>query len=386
MKWIYTCFLLTVSYLAPAQVEKILLGHVGDAGFKRIEIRPMLCGMRGVCLGSDINPVYTAPKVTRDMSGPEPRLHQNRYADPVAGPQIPVVRPPLDSAKPSNIRIRCGSGFPRNYGEPLLVIDGIMADSLGQLNKLDPSTIVDITVLQSPAGQAIFGPRAQNGVIIVSIKPAPKRILKVVDAKDGMPLPGATVRMESTDGRSVLQYLTDETGYLVSKDWVDKEGWNVKVTATGYLPYNTAISRARLTGQIIEMKLLRNVITCPGEVIVHSGQLRNRGCGSRGVAIRSENLSDTKEPFPAPSFKVFPNPVRRGERISIVFPAVNMERGRLNLFTADGHLLMSQAVQGMPGQNRIMLPVSSTWSAGMYFVRLQYANGSIAASEQVIIQ
>lgn len=56
-----------------------------------------------------------------------------------------------------------------NGGSPLIVIDGIASDA-GQLNKMNPNDIANISVLKDAASCAIYGARAAYGVILVTTK------------------------------------------------------------------------------------------------------------------------------------------------------------------------------------------------------------------------
>lgn len=56
-----------------------------------------------------------------------------------------------------------------NGGSPLIIIDGIASDG-GQLNKMNPNDIANISVLKDAASCAIYGSRAAYGVILVTTK------------------------------------------------------------------------------------------------------------------------------------------------------------------------------------------------------------------------
>lgn len=56
-----------------------------------------------------------------------------------------------------------------NGGSPLVVIDGVVSDA-GQLNRMNPTDIENISVLKDAASSAIYGSRAAFGVILVTTK------------------------------------------------------------------------------------------------------------------------------------------------------------------------------------------------------------------------
>jgi TonB-linked SusC/RagA family outer membrane protein len=67
-----------------------------------------------------------------------------------------------------NINIR-GTGTTGN-NDPLVVIDGVMANGLGVLGTINPSDIDNISILKDAGSAAIYGSRSANGVILVTTK------------------------------------------------------------------------------------------------------------------------------------------------------------------------------------------------------------------------
>ena len=69
------------------------------------------------------------------------------------------------------VRIR-GTTSIRGSNEPLYVIDGveIQAGPGGSLSGINPHDIASIEVVKDPAGEAMYGVRGANGVIIIKTK------------------------------------------------------------------------------------------------------------------------------------------------------------------------------------------------------------------------
>ncbi len=65
-----------------------------------------------------------------------------------------------------------------NNDQPLIVVDGILLKK-GAISKLDPDKIKAISILKSPASQALFGWEAQNGVIIITSSYTKKQLRKM---------------------------------------------------------------------------------------------------------------------------------------------------------------------------------------------------------------
>src|SRR5438105_4490694 len=89
---------------------------------------------------------------------------------------IPVRLPPgvmvIRAADGSvSVRIR-GTTSIRGSNEPLYVIDGveIQPGPGGSLTGINPHDIATIEVVKDPAGEAMYGVRGANGVIIVKTK------------------------------------------------------------------------------------------------------------------------------------------------------------------------------------------------------------------------
>ena len=69
------------------------------------------------------------------------------------------------------VRIR-GATSLLGSNEPLYVIDGveIQAGAGGSLSGINPYDIATITVVKDPAGEAMYGVRGANGIIIITTK------------------------------------------------------------------------------------------------------------------------------------------------------------------------------------------------------------------------
>lgn len=70
-----------------------------------------------------------------------------------------------------SVRIR-GTTSIRGSSEPLYVIDGveIQAGPGGSLVGINPHDIASIEVIKDPAGEAMYGVRGANGVIVITTK------------------------------------------------------------------------------------------------------------------------------------------------------------------------------------------------------------------------
>jgi TonB-linked SusC/RagA family outer membrane protein len=98
---------------------------------------------------------------------------------------IPGLRVQQTSGRPGalpNIVLRGGTSY-GGGGSPLVVIDGIVRSSLSDINQND---IESIEVLKDASATAIYGARANNGVILVTTKKGKKGVSNItLDARVG---------------------------------------------------------------------------------------------------------------------------------------------------------------------------------------------------------
>jgi len=93
-----------------------------------------------------------------------------------ASPNLIVQQPNAEPGAGMNLNIRGISTLGNN--SPLVVIDGIVG---GDLNNLNPSDIESVSVLKDAGSAAIYGSRANNGVVLVTTKKGKKNTRPVVD-------------------------------------------------------------------------------------------------------------------------------------------------------------------------------------------------------------
>ena len=91
----------------------------------------------------------------------------NRVEDLLAGRISGVMVDRAGNGSPS-IRIR-GIGSFRN-SEPLLVVDGVVFPTNGVLSAINPNEVMRIDVLKDASSAAIYGSRAANGVVVITLR------------------------------------------------------------------------------------------------------------------------------------------------------------------------------------------------------------------------
>lgn len=77
-----------------------------------------------------------------------------------------------------NINLRGISTFGDN--SPLLVIDGVISESINGMNNLNPNDIESVSVLKDAGSSAIYGSRSANGVLLITTKKGKKGMAPVI--------------------------------------------------------------------------------------------------------------------------------------------------------------------------------------------------------------
>lgn len=305
--------------------------------------------------------------------------------------KMPVAGLQIESTSSKPIRLRCGSI--RTAGMPLLVADGTVM-KFSDFSSIDINTICDITALNGISGSAIFGPDGANGVIVVTTDSKTSATIRIQDQYDRSFIPGATVRFISSDKKDTLMYVADSAGLVSRKDLMKGKLYDILVTATGYKSFSGSVSAIR--SRAIELD--RDFITGP-EVIISSGivcrcsrrcgghiQQISQGCGVQTKLINDQRSDMVMERVGNFMMSVFPNPVQRGQQVTLKLLDGYFPSGLIRVITMDGKQVLSVPVNGSQKQGLIQVPMLQGWAPGVYIFQLVYANGRPGASEKVILQ
>lgn len=288
---------------------------------------------------------------------------------------------------PGKVSIRCGLTISK-VEPPLIIIDGIPLAE-GQSGKLDPNDIESITILKNAEATALYGTRGVNGVILVTTKhPSPKQF-QVRDINDGQPVAGATLKFIS--GKDTLMFLANDSGIARNVSLKRKTNYQLEVSSVGYQPYASQSEYNTSADQ--EILLERDTRTCD-PVIVSAGATRRCRCIIRCANYVSkcawiyenftsrDSTSFLKLTYPV---KAFPNPVRRGQQVTVV---TSLDKGMsltLKLISVSGQLQYFSGVRATEGTNRLEIPTDSRWAAGIYILQLIGEKGKLLQQERIIV-
>lgn len=108
------------------------------------------------------SPVVTAEDIDRQPGQPIEQVLMGRF------PGVTVTHAPDGTL---SVRIR-GTTSIHGSNEPLYVIDGveIQPGPGGSLSGINPHDIATIEVIKDPAGEALYGVRGANGIIVIRTK------------------------------------------------------------------------------------------------------------------------------------------------------------------------------------------------------------------------
>lgn len=249
-----------------------------------------------------------------------------------------------DTAAPV-IRIRCG--MVRTSNEPLIIINGVPAEQ-NEIMGLNASEIESIDVLKDATATALYGCRTGNGVIIITTKDRTIRKFEVLDSLNKNILSNASFQfIPIAQPADTIHLNSNSTGYLETNLLKKFTAYRVVIQKPGY-------------------KTLSALYTSKFSTYPHRFVLQKE-------ILEEESVS------PA-----FPNPVQRGNNVSL---SVYAEKDKLltaSLHNSSGQLVATTAHRLTNGYNKVDIPVKSQLPAGIYFLQCT-ADGQLLKKEKIII-
>lgn len=282
---------------------------------------------------------------------------------------------------------------PKNPADEILyVIDGIPRDA-AELKRLNPALIDSIFILKD-SFKNFISCRPLRPVIVIYTKRNSQAGFTIHDKDGHDPLPGATVRFISSDRRDTLMYVTDSIGLVSRKVLRKGKSYDILVTAIGYKAFAGSVSTVR--NGIIELE--RDFISGPEVIVVSPGLIHQcgRGCGghfqrvAKECGVQTKLINDQRSEIVSEqltnNFTVYPNPVQRGQQVSLKLLQGYFPSGLIRVLTMDGKQVLSVPVNGNQKQGLIQVTMQQGWTSGVYIFQLVYVNGRPGASEKVILQ
>jgi hypothetical protein len=109
------------------------------------------------------------------IAGPELAPEPQAIAQAAPGPQVvEEPAPPLKAPAPAVI-MRCAGSLSARSGNPLFIIDGVVASSDEAMASLDADQIDSIQILKGESLAALYGSLHPDGVVIITTRAAASR-------------------------------------------------------------------------------------------------------------------------------------------------------------------------------------------------------------------
>ena len=308
--------------------------------------------------------------------------------------QLPFT---TSNTEPVTLRLRC---MVSNLNEPLLIIDGILAEKF-ELGNINPDNIESIWVLKDHAATALYGCRAATGVILITTKTANDRTIRVKDMLTGEILASANVDLISMERRKdTIHLITDSSGKIVTNKIVYGKEYELKVSNVGYKNFRCIVDTKQL-GKNYNVLLERNYEQLE-EVRIKSiamKQVHRRTnnayfdglqgsfrCLSAGINVISKDQINILDGKNIDNIKIYPNPALHNQKINIEFENEEDTKLTVRLFCLDGKLISSSEYQMRKGINKISYSLNESWTAGMYALQIFDENNRLLKTDKLIIQ
>jgi hypothetical protein len=292
------------------------------------------------------------------------------------GPKCRVGEPDSPQAV---IRLRCGTvpQYP-----PLFIVDGSPVDT-SELRKINPNDIVEITVLKDAASVNTFTCRRDiGGIVLITTKKKQEVQFTIKEETRKEIIPGATIQFKSVKDKRVQWFTSNHEGKLNVASLMNDEEYDITISSIGYKP-SLIRYKHELNNTAQEILLKRDEII-GAEVFVVASKRRRRGC-SPDPCVRIDNSAAKTETSPEFRFVAFPNPVARGNDITIDISTAEQQAAIIRIHGRDGKLVWERSVQTVKGPNRFTVNTDSRWAAGVYFLHI-ISRGDAARHTQLLIQ
>jgi hypothetical protein len=207
----------------------------------------------------------------------------------------------------------------------------------------------------------------------------------VKNAMTGEPIPFASVMMKGTqDGVS-----TDSAGKFRLEVTGIGRGANLEVSSTGFEPGSVNIKYSDKGEQIIHLSPAAqelDKVEIVGYPVIRCYSLM--GGLSRAVKVSAiEKVTrETKEWFPKKDVVIYPNPIEAGNNVQVALQLKEAGQYRVDLIDASGKVLSMQTLNMKEPAYKISIPTNTTWSAGVYWLRITGRHTKKIYTGKIVLQ
>ena len=287
--------------------------------------------------------------------------------------QLPFT---TSNTEPVTIRMRCMGTQLNN--EPLLIIDGIVADKF-ELGNINPDNIESICILKDQMATTLFC-RVGSGAIIITTKTANNRTITVKDMLTGEILAGANVDLISMDGRKDTTHLiSDSSGKIVTNKIVYGNEYELTTTCVGYKSYRW-LTTSKTFGKNYTVLLLKE--SKPISLVKNQEPITAMCYNLK--TVQSNELIFKKEPG-SDQFRVFPIPAKPRSEIKIQWGKATTGEYAVELYNLQGQLIKSSFASIGNETNGFAFQIPAITS-GSYLLQMTNKKSGKKHCEKIIIQ
>jgi TonB-dependent SusC/RagA subfamily outer membrane receptor len=251
----------------------------------------------------------------------------------------------------SHIRIRCGTGT--SGQEPLFIVDGVPYEQ-SEIKTLNPSDIVEITVIKDLQASAIYGCRASRGVILIVTKKAYHRKFVIRDESTQLAVANAAIEAISTKTNMRISFAANEWGRFET-DSLKSLDYMLTISAEGYKT------------QTISLKTVQQ----------NSGEIK---------LAAVEPLQKKMDVNSFALFRVYPTQISKAGAVTISFSHVKPGQYQLRMFNAAGQIFSAVQKQISTKNETMQMHIPGNAMPGMYIIQIVNEQQQLIHSSKLLVQ
>lgn len=285
------------------------------------------------------------------------------------------------------IVLRCGLARLTDK-QPLLVVDGEIKE-IETLSSINPNDIEEVYILKDASATAIYGCRAGTGVIIVTTKSSKIREFFIKDFLTGSAIPAASIRfIRQPLQKDSLHFVSNDSGFISTNKLVIGGEYEAVISSIGYKPLNVKFNTGYTNKQVI-LLLERKVQECEQVTVSATVCLRRisckLACGTRKLPIYKDEKTAQKVASASP-VAIFPNPVTRGQSVTIEMKSVEQKSLQAIVTDFSGKTVLQQNFSAAKGVNRFSLNTDSRWPAAVYLLHWKDEKGTVLQTQKIVVR
>lgn len=280
---------------------------------------------------------------------------------------------------------------------PLIVINGIIANE-SDLRAISPDDIESISVLKSGIQ---IGCRPARAAIIITTKTANQRVICVKDMFSRETIAAASVALVSFGNKKdTIHRIADSPGKVVLDNLKYEKEYVLQVSNIGYKSFTSVVNLNQIRQDytvllVSDYKTLEEVTVKASQCVLARrimkfssldpalwGQFR---CLAARVTMKIPP-DQGKEEVQRLSFKVYPNPVQRSQKVNIEFTSKIEGKLSISLCNIDGKQIVSNEYKASKGINSFEYFIDSKLASGVYAIQIIDQENILIKTEKLIIQ